>query len=204
MIAPRVLALCVVAATLMPGLAEARDPVYVQIDTGRGHLGMKKLPAVPQELKGLSNQSSDKSGNLLRASLGFEGLKFLRIGFDTTHYTNIKQEYRSANASFKSKTNMHSFGMSYTLGSNEDIPNTFGMYGGFRIGFNMVQTKSEYTLDGVTKNTEETRWRPGWSPVVGASWRLTSSLAIDSNLQYNMIAGNIRSTELSVGLRFLF
>ena len=204
MIAAHVLALCAVTATLMPGMAEARDPVYIQIDTGRGHLNMKKLPAVPQELKGLANQSSDKSGNFLRVSLGVVSVKYLRLGFDTTHYTNVKQEYRSTNASFKSKTNMHSLGMSFILGTNEDVLNTFYMYGGVRAGFNMVQTKSEYTLDGVTKNTEETRWRPGWTPVVGASWQLTSSLAIDSNLQYNMIAGNIRSTELSVGLRFLF
>lgn len=159
------LALCAVAATLMPGLAEAESSPYsatfIQIDTGRGHLEMKKPVAVPLGLKEAANGASSKSGNILRLTIGPGSDEAFRLGFETTHYINFKHEYRSANASFKSKTNMHNFGMSLIVDPSGFSRRTFGMYGGVQVGLNVIQTQTEYSLDGMTRNTEETLLRPG-------------------------------------------
>lgn len=112
----RLLTLCVTATFMTSGMAEVahpRDRLYLQVDRGIGHLGLRVQDTKPDGLEGATNQAPGRAGDVLRLSTGLSLHGVLRIALDSTHFSRVEREYRSSSASLKLKRNMHSLGVGW-------------------------------------------------------------------------------------------
>lgn len=171
--------------------------LYVQADLGVANLDAD-FDVNDAKFKNFK-KSYDKSGFLPRVSVGYE-LGTMRVAADYTHYKKVTNTETQGTDTLSTKATAQGLGVSaiYNIPMQSD---KLQPYVGVRVAANKVKFDVQGN-NGYTSNTSKTK--AGFGALVGADYKINDKITADVGYRYNQLNSDLKSHEMSVGMRYTF
>lgn len=196
-------ALAVAALGFSAGaLADEVQGFYVQGDVGLAHLKVDDGAPyrVRDTFKNVRN-SYDESGFMPRVSAGYDFGDF-RVAGDYTHYKSAGHSVREGGNSLNAKTSADGVGASVIY----DIPlqSNFQPYVGARLSVNHIKTEADATVGNRHTSASDSSTKVGIGAMAGVGYKINNSLTLDGGYRYNRLTSDLKTHEVSAGVRYTF
>lgn len=176
---------------------------YIQTDFGLANVSAKngekvKLRNARKDLK----KSYKDSKFMQRASVGYD-FGNVRVAADYTHYTTLKDNVSEGDEKLSAQVKTRGLGVSaiydFDLGSN------FEPYVGARLSTNRIKTNVNYSIDGESVASVSKRKSSfGYGVLAGVGYKVSSRVTADVGYRYNSLSSDVKSHEVSAGVRVSF
>lgn len=168
---------------------------YVQGDIGSANVRIEDGTLLGER------SAFSESGFMPRVSAGYD-FGDVRVAGDYTHYPTVRQSARQGSDRADVKFNIRSVGASVVY----DIPtgSALSPYVGARLSVNRISGEAEAQVGGTTFSMRGSDTKVGVGVLAGVGYQIDNNLSIDGGYRYNRLTSDLKTHEVSAGLRYTF